>query len=169
LIGLLAGALSMALPGKADEPSVPIKLQASMFKKILLYDKTLEGRSPQRVVVAYSREADDAAGLVKAFSDIGIEASAVKAGQASSALAGASAVYSFPGAMSAGLRVEVQRQHVLSISGASGMVSDGSVAVAVGQREDGRPQIFVHLGRVHAEGHEFSADLLRLVRIVDDR
>jgi hypothetical protein len=53
----------------------------------------------------------------------------------------------------------------LSISGDPSLAASGDVSVSIGE-VDARPQIIVNMSRLKAEGHELSAQLLKLAKIV---
>jgi hypothetical protein len=56
LLGLVTALLfSIAVPGQADEPAVPIELQAELLSRVLKYDRNFAARAGQRVqvLVAY--------------------------------------------------------------------------------------------------------------------
>ena len=46
-----------------------------------------------------------------------------------------------------------------------GTVESGKASVGVGLK-DGKPEIIVHMGQLKAEGHDISADLLKLARVI---
>jgi hypothetical protein len=55
---------------------------------------------------------------------------------------------------------------LLSISGLPELVESGKVSVAIGV-ESGKPKIMVNMTQTDAEGHEFSAQLLKLARVIE--
>jgi hypothetical protein len=163
-IALLFAAITAS--AHADEgAAIPAPLQAALFKKILLYDKTFEGKAGQKILVCHSGESDAAAELAKAFTEAGMPATSVKVAQALSALDEVAVVYAL-GPLPQPLREALEKKHVLVVSGSSMHVKDGSAAVGLDRRDDGRPLILVDVARARAEGHEFSAELLRLAKIV---
>lgn len=54
----------------------------------------------------------------------------------------------------------------LSISGVPELAQSGSVSIAIGLGADNRPQILVNARRLQSEQHKFSADLLRIAKLV---
>jgi hypothetical protein len=74
-------------------------------------------------------------------------------------------LYLFPDAP-AELRALAVKRKVLCISGFPALVLAGQASIGVDKKPDGKPQILVHLPRLKAEGHELSADVLRLARVV---
>jgi hypothetical protein len=166
LIGCLL--LTPGLAGKmlmAEEMPVPPGMQASLFKKIFGYDKKLSTLTELKIVVAYA-EASAASKdeLVKAFQDVGISAIALKADQVAANLGDTSAVYIASGAASA--ESVCRKNHILSITGIPSLVENGTAAIGLGVVE-GKPKILVHLGKLRAEGHEVSAKLLQLARVIE--
>ena len=146
---LLLISLTGILP--AQEMAVPINLQAVLIKKILGFDKALSGKSAVEVTVIGG--GDD---IVSALNAAGLSA------KAGSGVAG-DVVYVAPTA--AAPKAATAKAGVLSISGVAGLAEKGQVSVAIGS-EGGKPKIIVHLGQLRAEGHELSADLLKLAKVV---
>jgi hypothetical protein len=146
----------------SQEMSVPPDLQAALFKKIFGFDKTLSGMP--KVLILYS---DGSAGvkdqLIKSFSGVGITAVGVKADQLAGSLGAGTVVYVAPGVSSP--KGQTGSKNVLSISGVTSLVENGSVSVGLGT-EGGKPKIIVHMGQLKAEGHELSADLLKLAKVI---
>ena len=56
-------------------------------------------------------------------------------------------------------------QSILSISGVPELAEKGEVSVALGIEND-KPKIIVNLERAKSEGHQLSADLLKLAKII---
>ena len=54
---------------------------------------------------------------------------------------------------------------ILSISGVPSFADSGYVSVSIGE-QDNRPQIIVNLSRLKSEGHQLSAELLKLARVI---
>ncbi|MBI2418526.1 MAG: DUF4154 domain-containing protein [Ignavibacteriales bacterium] len=145
-IGLFA-AISM----QAAAQTVPAPLQAALFKKILSFDKTLAGKSDIEVVVI-----GGAADIISALNGVGIKA---KAGSA----AEGDVVYVAAGATPP--KAATAKAGILSVSGSSAFAENGQVSVAIGI-EDGKPKIFINMNQLKAERHEFSADLLKLAKVI---
>ena len=144
-------ALILAAWSSAAAQTVPAPLQAALLKKIFTFDKALSGKASVEVVVIGS--ADD---IVAALKGAGMDA---KAGNA----VGGDVVYVAAGAPSH--KAATAKTSTLSVSGSSALAESGQVSVAVGL-EDGKPKIYVNLGQLKAEGHELSADLLKLAKII---
>jgi hypothetical protein len=145
--------------------TVPPDMQASLFKKIFAYDKKLAETAELKVVVAFSEVSsslkDD---IVKAFQSIGISARAAKVDQLAANLGGVDAVYLFADAASA--KAICKKNQILSITGASSLVESGNAAIGIGV-EDKKPKIVVHLKELKEEGHEVSAKLLQLAKVIE--
>jgi hypothetical protein len=135
----------------AQETTVPLNLQGVLIKKILGFDKALSGKSAPQVTVIGG--GDD---IVSALNAAGLSA------KAGSEVAG-DAVYVAPGATAP--KAASAKAGILSISGVAAMAEKGQVSVAIGS-EGGKPKILVHLGQLKAEGHELSADLLKLAKVI---
>jgi hypothetical protein len=53
---------------------------------------------------------------------------------------------------------------VLSISGVPAFAKSGQVSIAMAAVE-GKPKVIVHMGQLKAEGHDLSADMLKLASV----
>ncbi len=163
----LALLAALATPGHAvsEEMPVPPPMQAQLFKKIFAYDKKLSTAPTVKVVVAFvdsTASAKDA--LVKAFKEAEIPVQAMKADQVAANLGDASVIY-VTGAAAA-VRSICQKNQVLSITGIPSLVEAGNVSIGLSVAES-KPKILVHMGELKAEGHEVSAKLLQLAKIID--
>lgn len=166
LIGGLFSLLCLAArTAYSDEMPVPPEMQASLFKKIFGYDKKLSALSEFKIIVAYS---EASAGMkdevVKAFQGVGITAKALKADQLAGNLGDASAIYITAGAIAA--ESVCQKNQILSITGIPLLVENGSAAIGLAVVES-KPKILVHMGKLKAEGHEVSAKLLQLAKVIE--
>lgn len=153
---LLIGLAALNIHGQ-DMP-VPLNLQAALFKKIFSFDKTLQASGNSEVIVLSA----DGTGndVVSAFSAAGVSAKLV---QGTSVPDGAGVVYVMPGTPSP--KQQTAQKKVLSISGVTAFVESGQVAVGLGT-EGGKPKIIVNLSQLKAEGHELSADLLNIAKVI---
>jgi hypothetical protein len=153
----------LLLTARAQDMPVPPELQAAIFKKVFSYDKTIQGGEP-RMIVAFT---DASAGIkdqvVKAFKDSGVTVTAVKADQLSGAVSGINVVYIAPGV--SGVKQLCQKNGILSITGLPSLVESGEVSVGLSVL-DNKPKIIVHLRQLKAEGHELSANLLQLAKVI---
>lgn len=149
----------------SGEMPLPHKLQGALFKKILLYDRTLEGREEIAVSVIPGADAGAAEDLAAALSDAGLRATVTKSAQLGSSLAGGSVVYLMPGALTPALQELCASRKALTIAGIPSWAERGEVSIAL-DSADGKPVIVINLKRARNEGHEFSAQLLRLAKVV---
>jgi len=149
----------------SQEMPVPAEMQASLFKKIFAYDKKLSLEAEIKVVVAF---ADSSAGMkdeiVKAFQGAGISAKALKMDQLPGNLGDVSAIYLTSG--SGPVKSVCQKSQILSITGIPSLVESGAAAIGLGISES-KPKIVIHLGELKAEGHEVSAKLLQLAKVIN--
>jgi hypothetical protein len=165
-MGLFAALiLCAAMPARADN-ELPPALQATIFKKVLGYDKTLGSGAAKVLVLAGSGDAEAAAAVVKAFQDVGLGASQSDPSRLDRELAAIKVVYLFPSSATGAVRASCARSGALTLAGDTQLVEDGKVAIALGRHDDGRPAIVINRNELHAQGHEISSDLLRLARIV---
>jgi hypothetical protein len=128
--------------------TVPANLQAALFKKIFSFDKALSAKATVDVVVI---DGDDVAAAMKAA---GINA-------ASGSSAGGDVTYFG----SAPAKAATAKAGILSISGTASHAEKGLVSIAL-TVEDGKPKIVVNMVQLKAEGHEISADLLKIAKVI---
>ena len=136
---------------------VPANLQAALFQKIFMFNKTLQSKGVDVAVLSADGSGDD---IASAFIAAGIKAKVV---QGSSVPAGATVVYIMPGVSSP--KAECASKGVFSISGVGANAERGNVAIGIGV-EGGKPKIIVNASQLKAEGQEVSADLLKIAKVV---
>ncbi|MBN1568303.1 MAG: DUF4154 domain-containing protein [Acidobacteria bacterium] len=153
----------LLLPSVAGDMPVPPELQVAIFKKVFNYDKSIQGGSPKMLVAFTDNSAAVKDQVVKAFKDSGVNVSAAKADQLSSSVAGVNVLYITPGV--SGTKQICQKNGILSITGTPSLVESGDVSVGLSV-QDNKPKIVVHLGQLKAEGHDISANLLQLAKII---
>lgn len=142
--------LTVVMTTSSYAQEVPANLQAALFKKIFAFDKTLQGKSIEVVVIGGGSDE-----IVAAFKGAGVDA------KAAAAIGNASVVY----LMSGVAKQATSSKGILSISGDVSNVEGGKVAIAVGI-EGGKPKIIINMGQLKAEGQELSADLLKIARVI---
>lgn len=167
----LLAALLLASPllATAADMQVPVKLQVTLYKKLFLYDPALQGAGGVRVLVVHAPGADAAAtarAVASAFGGVGVKATTAETSAAAAQLATHNVLYVLDGPGLQPLLQEAARRSILCVSGHPELAERGQVAVGLARSGDGRPEIVVHLRRLRAEGHELSANLLRLTRII---
>ncbi len=160
LLGGAAGAAAQPMP-------VPPKLQMAIFKKVFQYDRTLAGKGPVQVLVVHDGDVGEQLhDVLSSFEFAQIAASPVHYSQLAQRIDGASVLYVLPGVPASAYMDRCVEKAVLSISGHPSLVQRGSVSIAVGLRGDGKPEVIVHRGRLKAEQHDVSAELLKVARIL---
>lgn len=144
---------------------VPGKVQGAIFKKIFGYDKQLRDKQ-KLVVLIIGGDGDEQAvqEIVTAFGGDGVSP-AIADLESLSGPVSDSVIYLMPDA-----DVELARKYctdhgVLSISGVPEFAEQGWVSVGLDVQGD-RPEIVVNLQRLAAEGHSFSAEILRVSSVV---
>jgi hypothetical protein len=142
----------------AQEMAIPANVQVNIFKKIFAYDKTLASKGNIEVAVLSGSGSGDI--MAAAFKEIGVNAKAVSGDQVP---AGVSVVYLMPGVVPQ--KQQYASKGVLSICGSSINVEDGKISIGLGI-EGEKPKIIVHMGQLKAEGHELSADVLKLAYVI---
>ncbi len=163
----LATLLAASLVGNVSlaQATVPLKAQAVLVTKILLFDRTLPKGRPAQVVVVYGDERGAADELIAALaSSKAVQARAVPVGDVASVSA-ADAVYFFPKGLVGPTKDAAFKAKALTFGSEGAMAVSGGVGVAL-TTLDGKAKILVNLGVVKAHGHELSSDLLGLSKIV---
>jgi hypothetical protein len=155
--------ICLSLSAKAQDMPVPVELQVAIFKKVFSYDKAIQAGSPKMLVVFTDKSADVKDQIVKAFKDSGMAVNATKADQLSGALGSINILYVAPGV--SGIKNLCQKNGILSITGIPSMVESGEASVGLSVIEN-KPKIIVHLKQLKSEGHELSANLLQLAKVI---
>lgn len=152
-----------SLPGQAAGGTLPVPVQAALYKKILSFDRTLSGAP--RVLVVYGDEAGPAAEIQAAFRKVGFDVTLGKALNLATEIQGMSVMYLFPHAASAAALEVAAKAKVLTLASSDALPQNGQAAVGLGFK-DGKPEILINLTLVRAESHELASDLLNLATIV---
>jgi hypothetical protein len=153
----------LAMPAFTGEATIPPDLQVSIFKKVFGFDKTIQPGTLKLVVAFTDSSAALKDQVVKAFQESGVPVSAAKEEQLSGALNGVNVLYVTPGIQSA--KQLCQKNGILSITGTSSLVESGEASVGLSVL-DNKPKIVVHMKQLKAEGHELSANLLQLAKVI---
>lgn len=165
---LVAGLAAAGWPtrGRSEEEgaAVPLPVQAAILKKVMGYDRALEGLRDVQVLVVHpagaTRHAEEVA---QAFEQVGVAARAVEEG-AAPALTGSSVLY-FLTRTDPRWKEAAARSGSLTVSGNPELARRGDASVGLRRRLDGRTEILVNLGRARAERHDFSSYLLTIASI----
>lgn len=161
----------LAVPNAGAETPVDSEQQCTMFKRIFTYDKHLRNSDKIVVlVVGATANGSDVTAVVDAFRAEGMFPAPVTVDGLTADLTAtlspdSTVVYVMPGVDYAAVDAFVRDRGFLSISGLPSLVDSGVVSVSV-EVEGSRPQVVVNMPRLSAEGHELSAELLKLARIV---
>ncbi len=158
-------ALGTATEAIAREESLPVNIQAVLLKKILGYDRALEGK-PVKVLVVEADDTGEADRVAAAMREVGLSVSTAKAANAPSTLHEASVAYLLPGSVTPAIKELCVKLHVLTVSPRTSTAKEGDVSIGLGKKPDGRPEIVVHLRRSKDEGHALSSNLLSVVTVV---
>ncbi len=148
-----------------DEMPVPPKLQAAMFQKIFRFDKTLSGKDV-KVLLIHGEEVPDVADILKKeFENVEVSVIIANASELGDKIDEVSVVYVMADVETEPVKKLCTEKSVLSISGLPKLVESGEVSVSIGEQA-GKPKIMVNLNQLKAEGHELSAELLKLAKII---
>jgi hypothetical protein len=145
---------------------IPADKQGILFKKILNYDRVLQGQKLKLYVVHGPKTASDSDTFKKAFEDSGLSPEVIPLTMLDKTAKSGEVAYLMPEVVTSDTRDICKRLALLCLAGSDSAADDGLVAIAVGLRSDGRPLIVVNQSLVHNAGHELSADLLKLARVV---
>jgi len=157
---LFSGILSL----QAAADPLPLRMQAVLIEKILLFDRTLPANAPRLVVVVYGDELDQAEVLYRALTELRIKSMLVS-GADLRPMPATQVVYVFPHAWGSGIRDWALQKHALSFTGEPATVRAGNAAVAL-SLEDRKPRILVNLTVAKAQGHDLSSELLQVATVV---
>lgn len=158
-------AVTLTAGSAAAEERLAPQVQAAMFKKVLPYERDLEGATIKVLVVSVDDTAE-AEGIAAAFSSAGLAATRAKVSALPPSLGSGSVVYVMPGALSPALKEFCARLAVLSISGEPAYVRTADVSIGLAKKADGKPEILVNLTRLKEEGRALSSRLLALATVV---
>jgi hypothetical protein len=170
-MALVVSSASVYATESLDTMPVGNEQQCTMFKRIFSYDKHL--RDSERIiviVVGTTRRGPDVVAAVQSFRENGMFPAAVTVDMLSDTLTStleraSTAVYVLPGVDYDAVAEFVATQGFLSVSGIPSLAEQGQVSVSV-DLAAGRPQVVVNMPRLKSEGHELSAELLKLARII---
>jgi hypothetical protein len=182
LCTVLLGAFLTAESGQADEQTVPIALQVDLLGRVVRFERNYVGRgsAPALVILvvkgnetASVRAAALASAAIGQLGSIGARPASVTTQTFSSPAALRSAsreaaiVYLMPGFSRADLQAIAATfadSSVLTVGASNGDAENGA---ALGfELEGSKPRIIVNLRQARAQRLDFSAQLLRLARVV---
>jgi uncharacterized protein DUF4154 len=169
---------------RAEEPSVPVRLQASLLAKLAGYDRNLPARAGDRVRVAIlikpgntdsvrvGEEMSHALGAIGQIGDLPHEELSL-AYTSAQALPqqceeeGIAILYVTPGFDGDALKISqaLQGADVLTVAAVARYVSRG---IVVGfDAMGGQPRMLVHLSQARAQHVDFQATVLKLMKVVE--
>lgn len=162
--------LSATFAGASPVP-VDAERQSSVFKRIFSYDKEL--RNTEKIivlVVSATRDGAEAMQVASIFREKGLfpailATSDLSDDPAAALTAGEAVVYVTAGADTGKAKTFAAGKGFLTISGDPTLAEEGHVSVSVDVAGE-RPEIVVNLARLQIEGHELSAELLNLARVI---
>ncbi len=163
MIGLVFTGWALLYPKTSEGSVVPLELQVALFKKIIMYDHTLQNIAPADLRLLVLNGGQD---VVRAFAKVGFTATVVTEPELQGVMTSAHVIYlaSASGAESA--RRLCGAYKVLSLGAEADLAVSADAAIAIGVRADGKPEIVVNLKRLQADGHSLPAGLLSLARVI---
>lgn len=166
LLTFMSFCLATCSFGFAAEMPVTPDVQASLFKRIFDYDRTLKSSAEARVLVLHDGvRFQTAEEVVRAFRAIGIQSASVPMANLASMADQGNVVYLTPEAEVSAVAGLCAEKRMLTVSGLPALAEKGEVAIGIGGKDDA-PEILVNLGRVKIEQHELSSELLSLARVI---
>jgi hypothetical protein len=161
----VAGLLFATTPSRAQAISMAPNVQVLLFKKIFAYNQGVN--SSMKVLIVYAREFTGMASDVqKTFQKTNQTAELTSIGDFSQHASGSGVVYVIAPSVPAAVREFCAREHVFSVAPIPALAERGEVSVAIGTREDQKPEIVVNLARSKAEGQTLPMTLLSLARVI---
>ena len=155
----------------AEDMPVDGDSQGSMFRRIFSYDKHLRNSDKIVViVVCASRESKEVTAIVEAFREKDLYPAPVNVENLTEDLvatltAESTVIYIMPGVDYVAVNTFTERHGMLSVSGLPSIVEAGHASVGMDLYEK-KPRIVVNIPRLQTEGHELSAELLNIARII---
>ncbi len=166
----VATALVLTTFATAETP-LDSERQSSMFKSIFSYDKHLR-ESDKIVVLVFSADPSGSAaqGVATVLRESGLFPAVVSPSNLSDSLAATlspeeAVVYIMEGTDYAPIKAFAAAMGFLTIAGLPSLAEAGHVSVSVDMNGN-RPEVVVNMPRLETEGHEFSAELLKLARVI---
>jgi hypothetical protein len=150
----------------AQADAVPMKVQALFIKKVAAFDRALSNK-PLKVAIIHQKDSSESvADVLSAFGAVGVSAIGVIATDFKTDGMDFTVAFILNGATTPAVIAEAEKAQLLTISSTVPPVTEGKVTMAFGVREDGKPQIIVHLARSKTQGRLLSSDLLNLARVI---
>jgi hypothetical protein len=144
---------------------VPPALQVVLFKKIFAYNRSL--RPPVKVLILYAEEFVSAAEEVRRMFEQSAEVTEMLPfREFPRRSSGATVAYLLAKSVPLAIREFCVREAVFSVSPIPSLAERGEVSVAIGIKEDHKPEIVVHLPRAKLEGQDLQMPLLSLARVI---
>jgi hypothetical protein len=148
---------------RAQDMPISVRVHVALLKKVFSFNRNLQSKPSPKVTIVFT---DASAGVkddaMKAFTEIGIPATALKLEQALKALGETDVVYVAPGA--AAIQKVCDERGILTITGIPSLVETGKVAVGIGA-EGGKPKVYVNVSVARVQKQELSSELLRVSRV----
>lgn len=167
---ITALAVASAHPGLADpaspSASAPLSVQAAIFKKVVGYDRALEGKASLRVLVFHAPEsASRATEVVTAFDEVGFSAEACEEPAGLDRLDDRAIIYLLT-APSAAIQEAIAKAGALTLTGEPELIGHKYASVGLRPKADGKTEIVIDLSRARAERHDFTSYLLAISTIL---
>jgi TonB family protein len=136
-----------------------------MFEKVFGFDRTLDRRSLQVLILRHEPSDAALAELQRGFLRAGVRAEVVPIAAALGRLGPGVVVYVSPEHATPEVMERLSGARVLTITGEPALVEAGRAAVSL-EEEEGRTQVVLNPERLGAEGHSFEAQMMKVARLV---
>lgn len=147
----------------AQTQKVPAKMQAALFKKIFLFDKTIKDQSDIKIYIVFDEKSkNEKSEISKAFAEEGIKSEAFTKAQFTANASECLVVY-IAGNLIVSPDIFTENK-ILSLSGNQDLVKKGDVSIGLAL-ENGKPKILINKNQLINEKHEVSSQLLKLAEV----
>jgi hypothetical protein len=167
-VELLLLALFLSIPSlAAAQMPVSVDEQASLFKKIFGYSRSLSTEESPTIAIVFGEEQETSAGELRiALAGVNLVSTLVGPESPVEVLDESDVVYMMDEAGVRKLKRRCEARGLLTITGWPELVENGRASIGLAKKANGRPEIVVNVQSLKAEDQMFSSDLLKLARLV---
>jgi len=148
--------------GYSQNMPVPENIQAALLPKVLKFNPALSQISKIRILIVFDNNSlaskDE---LIKSLGT-NMESKAIRSSELEKEIGNCELVYFMPGVQD--LASLCKTQKVLSVTGISQYVENGTISLAFGLQNN-KPKIFVNLSSLEKEGQSISSEILRIAKV----
>ena len=155
----------MLFPGYAYSQAiqVPINIQTAFFGKIFNHVSPLNKIQNKKILIVYDTKSESNTNqFIENMTKLGFDMKAVKPDQLVMNIDDYHVVYFMPGLQEYAKHCRLKKK--LSICGVPKYTEQGDISIALGIEND-RPQIFLNIEVLQAEGNDISVELLQISKV----